>query len=78
MGWGYENVWSHRLREHGLRMGIADAVPVTHSLRKPVVNHSWDQADAERRAFLTSHPHLPLDDCFRVLDVIELEETRHD
>ncbi len=75
MGWGYENVWSYRVRERGLRMGIIDAVPVSHSLRKPVANYSWDIANQDRHALLAKHPHLPLDQCFRVLDVIGFKEA---
>lgn len=68
MGWGYENVWSYRLAKRGLRMGIIDAVPVDHSLRKPVANYSWADADRQRKALLAAEPHYPLDCCFRVLE----------
>jgi hypothetical protein len=73
MGWGYENVWSHTLREAGLRMGIIDATPVDHKLRKPVAHYSWAEANAQRAAYLASRPHLPYEDCFRVLDVVGLD-----
>jgi hypothetical protein len=72
MGWGYENVWSYRLRESGLRMGIIDATPVEHRLRRPVAHYSWHEANAERAAYLATRPHLPYEDCFRVLDVVGL------
>ena len=36
MGWGFENVWAHQLRERGSSQGIVDAVPIDHSIRKPV------------------------------------------
>jgi hypothetical protein len=75
MGWGYENVWAFRLMERGLKMGIIDALAVEHNLRKPVANYSWHEADAARTAYLARHPHLPLDECFRVLDVISFEEA---
>ncbi len=74
MGWGYESVWALRLAERGLKMGIIDALPVEHSMRKPVANYSWHEADAARTAYLARHPHLPLEECFRVLDVISFEE----
>jgi glycosyltransferase involved in cell wall biosynthesis len=69
MGWGYENVWSRRLAERGLKMGIIDAVPVDHSLRKPVENYSWAEANAQRKLLLARQPHYPLDQCLRVLEV---------
>lgn len=70
MGWGYENVWSHQLRDRDRSQGIVDAVPVDHSVRKPVANYEWSDADAGRDRYLASHPHLPLEECFRVLEVI--------
>lgn len=75
MGWGYENVWAYRLLQRGLKMGIIDAVPVDHSLRKPVANYSWDRADRERTEYLAKHEHLPLDRCFTVLDVIPMDRA---
>jgi glycosyltransferase involved in cell wall biosynthesis len=77
MGWGYENVWSYLLQQRGLKMGIIDAVPVCHGLRKSVANYGWDQADAERTAYWARHPHLTLDQCFRVTDIVGLPEGSH-
>ena len=73
MGWGYENVWSYLLAQRNMKMGIIDVLPVEHSLRKPVAHYGWERADTERVAFLSKHEHLPLEDCFRVLDVISSE-----
>jgi len=72
MGWGYENVWAYRLVQRQMKMGIIDAVPVDHSLRKPVAYYDWDEADRQRTEFLEQHDHLPLEQCFRVLDVINV------
>ena len=72
MGWGYENVWALEIRKRGMRMGIIDAVPVDHSLRKSVEHYSWESADEGRRALLGSRPHLPLEECFRVHRVIPM------
>jgi hypothetical protein len=74
MGWGYENVWAYRLREAELRMGIIDATPVDHKLRKPAANYSWHEANAKRTEYLSARPHLPYEDCFHVLDVIGLDQ----
>jgi len=70
MGWGYENIWTHRIELAGLTMGIIDAVPVDHSLRPPLANYSWDAADAARTEILARNDHVSLDDCFRVLEVV--------
>lgn len=69
MGWGYENVWSRRLAERGLKMGIIDVVPVDHSLRKPVNNYSWAEADRQRKAYLAKEAHTPHEQCLRVLEL---------
>jgi glycosyltransferase involved in cell wall biosynthesis len=72
MGWGYENVWSYQLAQRRLKMGIIDAVPVDHSMRQPVANYKWSEADRQRKAYLKNHSHYALDDCFRVLEAIPL------
>ncbi|HQI81243.1 MAG TPA: tetratricopeptide repeat protein [Deltaproteobacteria bacterium] len=74
MGWGYENVWAREVLQRGLKMGIIDAVCVDHSLRKPVAHYDWEQADAQRNAFLERHDHLSLDECFTVLNAHLLAE----
>jgi hypothetical protein len=74
MGWGYDNVWAHRVAERGLAMGIVDAVPVDHSLRPPVANYDWATANGQRDALFAAHPHLSFEDCFRVLDVVSAPE----
>ncbi|HPX73185.1 MAG TPA: glycosyltransferase, partial [Methanoregulaceae archaeon] len=76
MGWGYENVWAREGLQRNLKMGIIDAVCVDHSLRKPVANYNWQQADSERNEYLEKHDHLPLEECFRVMNThIISEET---
>ena len=75
MGWGYENAWAHEAIQRNLKMGIIDGVCVDHSIRKPVVNYQWDQADKERTEYLKKHNHLPLEECFRVLNAHIISET---
>jgi hypothetical protein len=75
MGWGFENVWSYTLDQRGLKMGIIDILPVDHSMRKPVVHYSWDEADRGRTAFLAKHKHFTLDECFRIIDIVPFEEA---
>ena len=70
MGWGFENVWSYLLRERGKSQGIVDAVPVDHSIRKPVEHYKWSDAVAARERYLASNPHLALEECFTVLETI--------
>ena len=74
MGWGFENVWSHLLSEHGFAQGIVDAVPVDHSIRKPLAHYDWTDADADRAAYLAEHPHLSNDECFTVLEIVGIDQ----
>jgi glycosyltransferase involved in cell wall biosynthesis len=74
MGWGFENVWARLLRDSGIAQGIVDAVPVDHSIRAPVAYYGWSEADGDRDRYLAKHPHLAYEDCFRVLDVVGVDE----
>lgn len=76
MGWGYGYVWPKLLSQRGLKMGIVDATPVEHSLRPPVANYDWEQADRERTALLGRHDHLPREQCFTVLDVFNIRDGK--
>jgi hypothetical protein len=69
MGWGYENVWSYQLALSGMKMGIIDNVPVDHSMRAPVANYRWSEADRQRTAYFKKHEHLSLDECYSVVKV---------
>jgi hypothetical protein len=55
-------------------MGIIDAVCVDHSLRKPVANYNWEDADRQRSAYLKKHDHLSLDECFKVINTYIIAE----
>jgi glycosyltransferase involved in cell wall biosynthesis len=74
MGWGYENVWSARLKRRNRPMGIIDAVPVDHSVRPPVLHYRWEDADRERSEFLRKYSAPALEDCLRVLHVFTASE----
>ena len=76
MGWGFENLWSLEVERRGLAMGILDRLPVDHSLRKPVANYSWHEADAGRSRLFASRAHRPTVDCFRVLEPIPFASPR--
>ena len=73
MGWGFENVWSRLLRERDRSEGIVDAVPVDHSIREPVANYEWAEANADRDRYFSRHPHLPYEECFQVLDIVGVD-----
>jgi hypothetical protein len=68
MGWGYDFVWPVLLESAGLRMGIVDATPVAHDLRKPVVNYDHEEAERAMNAFLAGRPHLTRAEAFTILE----------
>jgi glycosyltransferase involved in cell wall biosynthesis len=73
MGWGFENVWAYRLRERDRSQGIIDSVPMDHSIRKPLAHYEWSDANADRERYLAREPHIPLQECVRVLEVIGVD-----
>ena len=75
MGWGYENVWSYQISQKGMKMGIIDSISVDHSIRKPVENYDWSEANKQMSDLLKKYKHYPLEECFKVLDVINLQGT---
>ena len=68
MGWGYDFVWPCLIEKLGLRMGIIDATPVEHSMRKPVKLYGYDEANESMKTYLSKHPHLSKDEAFRILE----------
>ncbi|HEX4963506.1 MAG TPA: hypothetical protein VF173_21940 [Thermoanaerobaculia bacterium] len=76
MGWGYEGVWSLELARRGLKMGIVDAFPIEHRMRRPVTYYRWQEADEGRQRLLQARSHRPLDQCFRVLAIVTGDAPR--
>ena len=70
MGWGYENVWAYRLARAGAKMGIIDATAVEHSLRPPKALYDAEQAYEALLRLHEAHAHLPLEDCYTILEVV--------
>jgi hypothetical protein len=68
MGWGYDFVWPCLIEKAGLRMGIVDATPVDHSIRKPVKNYNYDEADKIMQEYLLKNPHLSKDEAFTIVE----------
>ena len=58
MGWGLDLHWSAIAMEHGWKIGVVDATPVEHSLRRPASGYSRREAVDEARSFLSAHPHI--------------------
>jgi hypothetical protein len=68
MGWGYDFVWPCLIEKMGLRMGIVDATPIEHSIRKPVKNYEYDDANSAQENYLFRNPHLSKQEAFRILE----------
>ncbi len=68
MGWGYDYVWPVFMEEAGLRMGIVDATPVAHRLRKPATHYRIEEARAAMHALFKKHPHLSKHEAFSILE----------
>ncbi len=68
MGWGLDFIWPGIIEGAGLRMGIIDAMPVAHRLRRPVTGYDHEGASRAMFQLLAAHPHLPRDEAFTVLE----------
>lgn len=66
-GWGLDAHWAAVAREHGWRLGIVDATPMRHGLRR--IATAYDRTDAieEGRRFLAGRPYLNAPDLQRTL-----------
>lgn len=58
-----------------LKIGIIDVLPVEHRLRRRGAHYDSLRTRAERLAYLAKTPHLPNDECYRVIAVFPLQET---
>lgn len=56
-GWGIDHHWSALARERGWPIGILDAIPVRHGLRRIAAAYDRGEAIAEGREFLATRPH---------------------
>ena len=68
MGWGYDFVWPCLIEDRELRMGIIDAMPVEHSIRKPMQNYNYKAVNKTMKDYLSKNSHLTTDEAFRILE----------
>lgn len=68
MGWGYDFFWPQIIGNAGLKMGIVDAVPIAHSLRKPVLYYQHEKARREMEEFLVNRSRLSPDEAFFIIE----------
>lgn len=68
MGWGLDFAWPVVLEERGRRLGIVDATPVRHALRKPVSLYHHGNTERRMMEFLRSRRHLSHEDAFSAVE----------
>ena len=68
MGWGYDFVWPVLLETAGLRLGIVDATPVGHTMRRPLAHYDYEPTRARMDEYLTRRPHLTPGEAFVIVE----------
>jgi hypothetical protein len=66
-GWGLDAHWAALAREHRWPLGIVDATPVRHGLRRIAASYDRDEAIAEGRRFLSGRPYVKASESQRTL-----------
>ena len=57
-GWGLDAHWAALARDHGWRIGVIDATPIRHHLRRIAAFYDRDGAIMEGRRFLAGKPYV--------------------
>jgi hypothetical protein len=68
MGWGLDAHWGGLALERGWRLGVVDATPVRHELRRQASGYDRDAAVAELAEFLRDRPHIGRDTALEVVE----------
>ena len=66
-GWGLDLHWAAVAREHGWPIGVIDATPVRHGLRRIAASYDRQAAIAETRTFLAARPYVTASEAQRTL-----------
>jgi hypothetical protein len=66
-GWGLDAHWSAVARSRGWKLGVVDAVPVRHSLRRIAASYDRGAAIEEARGFLADRPYVTASEASRTL-----------
>jgi len=66
-GWGLDAHWAAIARQHGWRLGIVDATPIRHGLRRIAAAYDREDAIAEGRRFLSDKPYVRASESQRTL-----------
>lgn len=66
-GWGLDAHWAALAAQHGWPLGIVDATPIRHGLRRIAASYDREEAIAEGRRFLSGRPYVKASDSQRTL-----------
>lgn len=66
-GWGLDAHWAALAAERGWRLGIVDATPIRHGLRRIAAGYDRDAAIAEGHRFLAGKPYVRAGEAQRTL-----------
>jgi hypothetical protein len=67
-GWGLDAHWAALAREHDWPVGIVDATPIRHGMRRIAVAYDREEAVAEGVRFLTGKAYLKASESQRTLE----------
>jgi len=67
IGWGLDAHWSAVARSRGWRLGVIDATPVRHGMRRIAASYDWQTAVDEARVFLGARPYVTAREAQRTL-----------
>lgn len=68
MGWGYDFTWPVAIQRANLKMGIVDAAPVHHRLRKSCTHYGHGETDEQMARYLSGRPHLNKEEAFYIVE----------
>jgi hypothetical protein len=66
-GWGLDAHWGAIAQQRGWRIGIVDATPIRHHMRRTASSYSSQDAVDEARRFLADRPYVSAADAQRTL-----------
>ena len=67
-GWGLDSYWSAIARDRAWAIGVLDALPAQHGLRRIASAYDRDAAVAEARQFLVGRPYLTASEAEHTLE----------
>lgn len=77
MGFGLDWVWPYVAETHGFKLGIVDATPVDHSIRKPGRSYDAQGTWARMLKYLARVPHLPPDNANVIIREYPAGSVKH-